>query len=128
MKISILKCTKGRSEVTVIPISDVQKEETGGNVSGQNDNSNDGIEGEAMLDDLNLIQAEEVVETVDACVLSFQVDEEVESDDQQRVGEKPKHLKNSFLPCVACKRQKRSGILFEKGPVLRMVRIGSMMK
>ena len=46
----------------------------------------------AMLDDLNIVQAEEVVETVNARVLSLQVDEKVEADDQQRVGEKPKHL------------------------------------
>ena len=86
---------------------------------------NDGIEGEALLDDLHLVQAEEVVETVDARVLSFKVDEKVEADDQQRVGEKPKDLENGFLPRVACKTWY---IVFEKIPVLRIVRIGSMMK
>ena len=33
----------------------------GGNVAGQDDGSNNGIEAEAMLDDLHLVQTEEMV-------------------------------------------------------------------
>ena len=42
-----------------------------------------------MLDDLDLVQAEEVVDAVNAGVLSFQVDHKIEGNHQQRVAEKP---------------------------------------
>ena len=42
-----------------------------------------------MLDDLDIVQAEEVVDAVNAGVLAFQVDHKIEGNHQQRVAEKP---------------------------------------
>ena len=42
-----------------------------------------------MLDDLDLVQAEEVVDAVNAGVLAFQVHHKIEGNHQQRVAEKP---------------------------------------
>ena len=60
-----------------------------------------------MLDDFNIVQTEEVVDTLNAGVFSSQVDDKVERHHQQRVAEKPKHLEDGFFPGIACRYKHR---------------------